>query len=106
MREVRVTAISIDDAGRLLLRPELGPGETFEFIYRAARAVHWDTAAQALCTAAPVTGSYRARFASVLAAAASEYGCRLVLAPEITWDRVPADIRDGIVQEAARETPP
>lgn len=101
MRDVRITKISIDDGGRLLVFPELGPSESFEFVYRAARGAHWDTAERALYTAAPVTSTYPERFGHIVSAIASEYGCRLQLAAEVGWSNVPDDIRKAILLEHA-----
>ncbi len=47
-----------------------------------------------------MTSSYPERFSHILAAAASEYGCTLVLSERVHWSDVSTEIREGIVARA------
>ncbi|MCP4239295.1 MAG: hypothetical protein GY772_01925, partial [bacterium] len=50
-----ISRIRVASDGRLLVFPALPSGETFEFIYRAARGAQWDSEQGALYTEAPTT---------------------------------------------------
>lgn len=92
-----ITKVAIDGEGRILVYPALASDRDFEHIHRAARGAYWDDSERAIYAAAPVTSSYSERFSHIVSAAASEYGCRLVLSPEATWSNVPRDVRESIL---------
>ncbi len=96
MTRVAITKLTVAKDGRLLVYAPLPAGETFEFIYRAARGAYWDVELQALYTEAPRTSSYLERFRHIVEAVASEYGRELVLTDETTWHEVPSDIQRSI----------
>ena len=96
MTRVAITKVSVAKDGRLLVYPSLPAGETFEFIYRAARGASWDASLNALYTEAPKTSSYPERFRHIVEAVASEYGRALVLTHETTWHKVPSDVQRSI----------
>ncbi len=96
MTRVEITEVSIAKDGRLLVCPSLPAGESFEFVYRAARGASWDADLHALYTEAPKTSSYPERFRHIVEAVASEYGRELVLTDETKWHEVPSDVRRSI----------
>jgi hypothetical protein len=96
LTRVAITKVSIGKDGRLLVYARLPAGETFEFIYRAARGAYWDADLQALYTEAPRTSSYRERFRHIVEAVAAEYGRDLVLTDESRWHEVPSDVQRSI----------
>ena len=69
---------SRNGGGRLLVRPKVC---TFPYIYRAAMEVGWDPDNRALFSPKPREWSYLRWFQQIVAAAADEYGVRLVVTP-------------------------
>jgi hypothetical protein len=98
MRQTAIDEIAIDQAGRLLVRPRLGPAHDFAFIYRDASGVRWDAGSRSLVAPAPETWSYLDWLKQIVAAVSSEYGHRLQLTPETRWSGVPAELQSSIEQ--------
>ena len=96
MTRVDIARVSVANDGRLRVYPALPPGETFEFIYRAARRVRWDSGRGALWPATPHGGSYSRQLQTIVEAVADEYGCDLVLTHETDWQDVPPEVRRAI----------
>jgi hypothetical protein len=99
MRTIRVAEIRIDGVGRLLVVPELPPGEDLGFIYRAAMEIAWDGSLHALASPAPRSEgwSHLDWFGQIVRAVADEYGASLVVGPGTKW-LVPEALRREIEQ--------
>jgi Integron Cassette Protein Hfx_Cass5 len=93
VRSTNVAEIGIDEAGRLLVRPQ---GETFEHIYRCAMEVHWDQDLACLFVPKPRKWSYVDWYRQIVAAVRAEYGRDLVVSGNTRWTNVPADLRRTI----------
>jgi hypothetical protein len=93
-----IVEVRIDEGGRLLVRPQVG---TFPHIYRAAMEVRWDSDNRALFSPKPREWSYLRWFQQIVAAAADEYGVRLIITPRTTWSDVPDALRAEIEAERA-----
>ena len=93
---VAIANVAVDNDGRLLVYPTLPDGETFEFIYRAARGARWDHERHFLYTEPPKTASYADLFGHILDAIASEYGRELFLNDDTGWQDVPSQVREAI----------
>lgn len=91
-----ITKISISTDERLFVYPQLGEGEDFRYVYRAARGVYWDSDVNALYAQLRPTNSFTARFVDIVEAAAAEYGRSLVLREDTEWENVPTAVRDEI----------
>ena len=100
MSTISIEEISIDDAGRLLVRPTIQTGSDFAFIYRAAVGVNWDADSRSLVAPKPTEWSYLDWFQNIVAAVRSEYGDQLALSSRTHWRNVPGDLRDQIEQAA------
>ncbi len=96
MRRVAIQKVALDNDGWLFVYPTLPHGETFEFIYRAARGARWDPERHALFTEPPRVASYADLFSHILDAVASEYGCELFLHDDTEWQNVPPQVREAI----------
>ena len=94
MRRVAISKVAVDNDGRLLVYPT--HGETFEFIYRAARGARWDHERHFLYTGPPKAASYADFFCHILDAVASEYGRELFLNDDTEWLDVPSQVREEI----------
>lgn len=89
----RVAEITIDDAGRLLVRPD---GEAFDQIYRAAMEVHWDATLGCLYSPEPREWTYFDWYRQIVAAVQAEYGRGLLVDADTFWTNVPDDVRHSI----------
>jgi len=96
MRADTIDAIGIDDRGSLWVKPA---NSIFPNIYREAMEVQWDPNRRCLYGPPPRKWSYADWFRQI-AAAASEQGVQLSIAPTTTWSGVAPDIRDAITREA------
>ena len=99
--KIPIEEITIDAAGRLLVRPVLKTGTDFAFIYRAAVGVNWDPRSASLVAPKPKEWSYIDWFRNIIAAVRSEYGDQLTLSSETEWSNVPSDLRQQIERSAA-----
>ena len=97
MHNIAITDIKLDESGRLLVVPDLGPGEDFAFVYRAAMGISWCPEDRALLSPAlrPGGWSYSDWFKQIQRAAADEYGVTLAVNGSTTWS-VPEDVRKEI----------
>jgi hypothetical protein len=87
----------LDDDGRLLIVPALGPDEDFALIYRAGMEIEWRPAQRALSSPRlrPGGWSYSDWFQQILRAASAEYGTTLSISDATTWS-VPEEVRRQI----------
>ena len=93
VRTVAIEVLEIDSEQRLFVRPHLSPGENFEFIYRSATGVRWDSVQRALT---PVSGSLPAHgdwLRRIVDAARVEYWCALVATASTRWVNILPDLR-------------
>jgi hypothetical protein len=95
-----IAEVRINRDGKLLVRPQVSD---FPYIYRAAMEVGWDADNRTLFSNKPLEWSYLHWFRQIVAAAAGEYGVRLVITPQTTWSDVPDALRAEI--EAERNQP-
>jgi hypothetical protein len=93
MRSVPLANVAIDQKGWMRLYPA---DETFEFIYRAASGVHWDTKDRFLHAKEPGEWTYPFYFKQIVSAVVSEYGVKIQLTRETKWSSVPDDVRVAI----------
>jgi hypothetical protein len=82
----------LDEAGRLIVVPELASGEDFAFVYRAAMEISWDAPMRGLASPAPRPGGWKYVdwFNQICRAVASEYGSILTLGHDTRWTVPPA----------------
>jgi len=100
---VPIAAISIDDNGRLLMRPARPGGRIdFNYIYRAAKGIQWNSETNSVVTPPPNERTYSDWFEQVCRGVLEEYGERLVLTPRTEWVNVPDDVRRDILMRALR----
>lgn len=102
MEEVIINEIAIDDAGRLLIYPEK---KNFEFIYRAAMKVNWNSKESFLYT--PIEGEWTPFqwFNQIISAVENEYGLKLKLGPSTKWNKVSTDLRVKIIDLLREDRP-
>jgi len=81
MQREPIAEISIDQEGRLRVRPE---STEFPFIYREAMEVTWDAASRSLCTPKPREWTYIRWFRQILDAA-RQSGFELIVDDGTRW---------------------
>jgi hypothetical protein len=96
MRQIPIAQVEVAASGLLHVKPSVPDSEGFEHIYRTATGVRWLKDQRALAPARVVELSLAQWFAEIVAAAASEYGVRLLLTPETKWVNVPELLRSEI----------
>jgi hypothetical protein len=101
VRQVVIRQITVDEAGRLLVVPDLSPQEDFAFIYRAAMEVSWNPSARALLSPElrPGGWTYADWFRQIVRAAADEYRTKLVIDGRTSWsvaEEVRRQIESGL----------
>ena len=95
MRKIEVAGISIDEDGRLLIRPRRAE-DIFQYVYRAAAEVQWDEVQACFATPKPREWSYLQWFQHARAAIRSELGRDFELNGRTTWANVPDLLRAEI----------
>ena len=95
LKTTSVDEITVDETGRLLVRPRLGRGEDFAGIYRAAMGVSWDSNIRSLMAPVPREWTHFDWFRHMVAAVVQEYGIRLVIRDDTKWT-VPDELRHQI----------
>lgn len=100
MRDVMIDEVAISPTGELLVRPSL-IDPSFQFVYCAALAVHWDEAQKCFFTPAPREWSYGAWFSQVLSAVRSELAFALRLTPETAWRNI-NNMQRAEIEQAAK----
>jgi hypothetical protein len=98
MRDELIAELTLDDAGRLLLKPA---ESSFDDLHMAgAWGFRWDEPTSSLAIPRPREWSYRDWFEHVVTIIGSEYGVHLKVGPDTQWVAVPSTVRDDI--ETAR----
>jgi hypothetical protein len=94
-----IKEIWIDNTGSLCIRPK---SERFEFIYRSAKGVYWNSAEEFIYP--QIIGSWSPAdwFRQVLEAVKDEYGCRLYLTSETSWANIDEITRKAFESECEK----
>jgi hypothetical protein len=95
MRTLDVAEVSIDESGRLLIRPR-EPDDSFQFVYRAAAEVGWDPVQACFTCPKPREWSYVRWFQQARSAVGSELGWTLKVTRRTTWTNIPDVLREEI----------
>ena len=95
MRTLEVAEISIDENGRLLIRPRVAD-DSFQYVYRAAAEVRWDPAQACFTCPPPREWSYVRWFEHARGAVQAELGWHLEVTRRTRWTNVADDLRDEI----------
>jgi hypothetical protein len=91
-----IKKIWIDNTGALCVQPKT---ERFEYIYRSAMGVYWNSPEGFLYPRLLGSWSPTDWFRQILAAVKNEYGCKLYLAPETNWLNIDEITRESIESE-------
>jgi hypothetical protein len=95
MRTLEVAEISIQEDGRLLIRPREA-NDWYQHIYRAAAEVSWDAALASFVCPAPREWSHLRWFQHARDALRSELGCDLEITERTSWKNVGGVLREQI----------
>jgi hypothetical protein len=102
MREEVIAEVTIDDAGRMLLRPA---DTLFDDLHTAgAWGFRWDSPTQSLAIPQPREWTYRDWFKHVVKIIGSEYGVHLKLGPQTQWTSVPSCVRDEVERACSQSS--
>jgi hypothetical protein len=94
VREELISEVTIDGAGRMLLRPA---DTLFDDLHMAgAWSFRWDQPTQSLAIPQPREWTYRDWFDHVVDIIGSQYGVHLKIGPQTRWTSVPPSVRDEI----------
>jgi hypothetical protein len=94
MRTVAIESVEIDEAHGLIVRPHISPHEDFEFIFRTATGVRWNSTMRALTPVSGSTPSHAIWFGRIVDAMRDEYACTLALTSTTGWKNVPPELRE------------
>ncbi len=94
MRDELIAEVTLDDAGRLLLKPaEI----LFDDLHMAgAWGFRWDAPTSSLAIPLPRQWTYRDWFEHVVTIIGSQYGVHLTVGSETRWIAVPLSVRYDI----------
>jgi hypothetical protein len=95
MRKIEVADISIDEDGRLRIRPRQAE-DIFQYVYRAAAEIQWDGDQACFATPKPREWSYLQWFQHARIAIRSELGRDFELDARTTWANIPDVLRAEI----------
>ncbi|MEO7456863.1 MAG: hypothetical protein ABIY52_11425 [Gemmatimonadaceae bacterium] len=98
MRAFEVAEISIDDNGRLLIRPREFDA-SFPFVLRAAAEVNWDAASASFECPKPREWTYLQWFQRARSVVRSELGHELQVNDRTTWTNIPDALREAIMRD-------
>jgi hypothetical protein len=93
--KIEVAEISIDEDGRLLIRPRQAE-EIFQYVYHAAAEIQWDGDQACFATPKPREWSYLQWFQHARVAIRSELGRDFELNGRTTWANIPDVLRAEI----------
>lgn len=96
MKTENIIEIGIDDKERLFVKPKT---EKFEFIYRDASGVGWDTKERFLYSPKPAGMTYFDWYKQILLAVKGEYGYELKITSETNWTNIPNELKNQICQQ-------
>ena len=95
-RVILIEEIGLDDQGCLFVRPSAATAAEFEYIWRAAMGIRWDSNDGALHAYESTRWAVADLYQQMIAAVLDEYGIRLQATPGTVWSRIPADVRKEI----------
>jgi len=95
-KQAPIKEIRIDNNGHMHVLPAIEICGSFDFIWRDASGIRWDTNVASLIAAEPDRWEYFKLFGQILAAVQSEYGWQLSIAPNTLWFNVPNELRQRI----------
>ena len=96
MKQIPIEEIIIDAENRLLIRPEFGPGDNYEYIYRDASGVTWIAQLGCLGAREPEKWNHFNLFRQIILAVQGEYGELLLVTLETKWSNVPSALESEI----------
>ena len=96
MNSDEIKDIWIDNTGRLCIRPK---SEKFEYIYRSAMGIYWDSSELFLYPRIIGSWSPADWFRQILKAVADEYGCKLILTSRTRWTGIGKDTNKALESE-------
>jgi hypothetical protein len=70
--------------------------QEFEFIYRDASGVNWDTKGRFLFSPKPTKMNYFDWFRQIILATKGEYGCELKVTSDTNWTNIPDELKNQI----------
>jgi hypothetical protein len=91
-----IKEVSIEEDGRLCVYPDTSVSGDFEFIWRDASGIRWDTKANALVAYEPHRWEAVTLYGQIILAVKSEYGWQLNLTPATSWRGVSEEIKEKI----------
>ena len=100
MRTLEVAEVTIDEGGRLLIRPTEADG-SFQFVYRAGAEVSWDAGRASFACPKPREWSYVRWFQQARDAVRSELGWNLKITRQTIWTNATAALREEISSASA-----
>ena len=93
MKKEGITEIGIDKKERLYIAPST---REFEFIYRAAMEINWNTENKTLYAPKPREWSYEQWYGQIISAAKDEYKVVLTLSTNTKWVNIGAKLKEAI----------
>jgi len=96
IKQAAIKEIYIDNHGHLCVLPAIDICGSFEFIWRDASGVRWNSENSALVAAEPDRWDHFKLFCQIIAAVKSEYGWQLSTSPTTIWHNVPTELRQRI----------
>ena len=88
-----ISEVGIDDKQRLYVRPEK---QTFEFIYRAAAEVGWDSKENFLFSPKPKEWTYFDWYKQIVGVVETECNCKLLLTDKTHWSNISDELKHQI----------
>ena len=90
-----ISAIGINEAGQLFIKPEK---ESFVLIWRSAAEVHWNDKEEYLFSPKPREWSYLDWYKHIIGVVKDEYGCKLIMTSNTNWLNIPDDLKQQIIE--------
>ena len=96
MRERIVTAIEVDDSGRLLVRPAAETGTPYERVYREANGLRWDKEERAFCAYEPTRWTHEELLQHIVATVRSAFDERLCITARTAWNGMSPELENKL----------
>ncbi len=100
MKTDSISEISIDEEERLRVYPA---STTYDYVYRSATEVHWNTQGKYLYSPKPREWVYFHWYTKIVSAVKSEYGTLLVIDNKTQWKRISEETKNRILSWAEKE---
>lgn len=93
MKTEEIAAIGVDELGRIYIAPS---GQTFEYIYRSAADVRWDS--ERLCLHSPIPREWSLLnwYQHIVGIAEVDYGVALKVTSNTQWTNVDPGLKSQI----------